>query len=79
MEKTKTGGKNKDMRLWRRFSQIKKMDANEKRKVMQVLDTLIENERLKKKQLKRKLQLPRSIVLYKVTYLWIVPQFQKCF
>lgn len=35
------------MRLWRRFSQIEKLDAKEKQKVMQLLDTFIENERLK--------------------------------
>jgi transcriptional regulator with XRE-family HTH domain len=39
--------KNKDMRLWRRFSQIEKLDNAEKRKIMQLLDTFIENEQLK--------------------------------
>lgn len=39
--------KNKDMRLWRRFSQIEKLDNTEKRKIMQLLDTFIENEQLK--------------------------------
>ena len=37
------------MRLWRRFSQIEKLDAKEKRKIMQLLDTFIENELLKQK------------------------------
>ena len=41
--------KNKDMRLWRRFSQIEKLDNTEKRKIMQLLDTFIENEQLKQK------------------------------
>ena len=41
--------KNKDMRLWRRFSQIEKLDTREKRKIMQLLDTFIENEQLKQK------------------------------
>ncbi len=41
--------KNKDMRLWRRFSQIEKMDNTQKRKIMQLLDTFIENEQLKQK------------------------------
>jgi transcriptional regulator with XRE-family HTH domain len=41
--------KNKDMRLWRRFSQIEKLDTKEKRKIMQLLDTFIENEQLKQK------------------------------
>ena len=38
---------NKDMRLWRRFSQIEKLDVKEKRQVIQLLDTFIEKERLK--------------------------------
>jgi len=41
--------RNKDMRLWRRFSQIEKLDNAEKRKIMQFLDTFIENEQLKQK------------------------------
>ena len=41
--------KNKDMRLWRRFSQIEKLNNTEKRKIMQLLDTFIENEQLKQK------------------------------
>lgn len=41
--------KNKDMRLWRRFRQIEKLDLKEKRKIMQLLDTFIENEQLKQK------------------------------
>ena len=49
MEKMKTNGKMKDTRLWRRFSQVEKMAVKEKRKIIQVLDTFIENERLKKK------------------------------
>jgi len=39
------------MRLWRRFSQIEKLDAKEKRQVIQLLDTFIEKERLKQKAL----------------------------
>jgi transcriptional regulator with XRE-family HTH domain len=41
--------KSKDMRLWRRFSQIEKMNPKEKRKMIQLLDTFIENERLRGK------------------------------
>lgn len=48
MEKIKADGKNKDMRLWRRFSQIERLDTKEKRQVIQLLDTFIEKERLKK-------------------------------
>lgn len=49
IEKIKADGKKRDMRLWRRFSQVEKLEGKEKRKVLQVLDTFIENERLKKK------------------------------
>lgn len=49
LEKIKTDGKNKDMRLWRRFTQIEKLDAKEKRQVIQLLDTFIEKEQLKQK------------------------------
>jgi transcriptional regulator with XRE-family HTH domain len=49
IEKIKTEGKNKDMRLWRRFSQIEKLDVKEKRQVIQLLDTFIEKEQLKQK------------------------------
>ncbi|SPD72949.1 Phage regulatory protein (fragment) [uncultured Desulfobacterium sp.] len=38
------------MRLWRRFSHIEKLDVKEKRQVIQLLDTFIEKERLKKAQ-----------------------------
>lgn len=49
IEKIKKEGKNKDMRLWRRFSQIEKLDIKEKRQVIQLLDTFIEKEQLKQK------------------------------
>ena len=49
IEKIKSEGKNKDMRLWRRFSQIEKLDVKEKRQVIQLLDTFIEKEQLKQK------------------------------
>jgi hypothetical protein len=48
MEKVRTNGKRKDTRLWRKFSQIEKLDVKEKRQVIQLLDTFIEKERLKK-------------------------------
>lgn len=47
MEKIKKEGNNKDMRLWRRFTQIEKLDTKEKRQVIQLLDTFIEKDRLK--------------------------------
>jgi transcriptional regulator with XRE-family HTH domain len=37
----------KDMRLWRRFSQIENMPTKDKRQIMQLLDTFIEKEKLK--------------------------------
>jgi hypothetical protein len=37
------------MRLWRRFSQISKMDHKGKRQILQCLDTFIEKEQLKQK------------------------------
>lgn len=49
LEKTKSNEKNKDMRLWRRFSKIEKLDPKEKRQIMKLLDTFIEKDRLKEK------------------------------
>ena len=49
IKKIKPGSKKKDVRLWRRFAQIEKMDTKEKRKIIQLLDTFIENERLRQK------------------------------
>lgn len=49
LEKIKIDEKNKDMRLWSRFSQIEKLDTKEKRQVIQLLDTFIEKEQLKQK------------------------------
>jgi transcriptional regulator with XRE-family HTH domain len=48
-ETVRATGKEKDKRLWRRFSQIEKLDAKEKRQVIQLLDTFIEKEQLKQK------------------------------
>lgn len=49
INKTTTNRKKKDMRLWRRFGQIEKMDLKEKRQILQILDTFIEKEQLKQK------------------------------
>ena len=38
-----------DTRLQRRFQQIEKLDTKDKRQVMRLLDTFIENARLKRK------------------------------
>lgn len=39
----------KDMRLWRRFTQVEKMDTKEKKQILQILDTFIEKDQLKRK------------------------------
>jgi transcriptional regulator with XRE-family HTH domain len=39
-----------DSRLLRRMQQIEKLDAAKKRQVLQMIDTVIENEQLKQKQ-----------------------------
>ena len=49
IKKMNSDGKKKDMRLWRRFSQIEKLDAKEKRQILQLLDAFIEKEQLKRK------------------------------
>ncbi|OEU53542.1 MAG: hypothetical protein BA861_08285 [Desulfobacterales bacterium S3730MH5] len=48
MEEMKTNRRTKDSRLWRRFSQIEKMDTKGKRQILQLLDTFIERDQLKK-------------------------------
>lgn len=48
VKKVKKPGK-ADNRLQRRFQQIEKMEAKDKRQVMQMLDTFIENAQLKEK------------------------------
>lgn len=49
IEKSNGNRTKKDMRLWRRFNQIEKLDAKEKRQILQLLDTFIEKDRLIKK------------------------------
>jgi len=49
MKKLNLKDKKKDMRLWRRFSQVERMDQKEKRQLLQLLDTFIEKEQLKQK------------------------------
>jgi transcriptional regulator with XRE-family HTH domain len=49
IKENKGDGKKRDMRLWRRFDQIERLDDKEKRKIMHLLDTFIENELLKQK------------------------------
>jgi hypothetical protein len=49
IKETNSKRQKKDMRLWRRFSRIEQMDTKEKRQILQLLDTFIENEQLKEK------------------------------
>lgn len=42
-------GKAKDSRLQRRLAQIEKLEAAEKRQILQVIDTLLESAQLKRK------------------------------
>ncbi|MDL1988900.1 MAG: hypothetical protein LWX08_14890 [Deltaproteobacteria bacterium] len=41
--------KYRDVRLWRRFSKIEKLDPKEKRRIMMLLDTFIEKDRLRER------------------------------
>jgi hypothetical protein len=41
--------KGKDSRLQRRLAQLEKLEAPERRQIMQVLDTLLESAQLKRK------------------------------
>jgi len=43
----KTAAKAKDMRIWRRLERIEGLEEKDKRQVIQLLDTFIENNRLK--------------------------------
>jgi transcriptional regulator with XRE-family HTH domain len=45
----KKNNKTKDLHLWRRFSQIEKLTPKVKKQIIQLLDTFIEKEQLKKK------------------------------
>ena len=45
----KKAPKGKDTRLQRRLAQLEKLEAPERRQIMQVLDTLIESAQVKRK------------------------------
>ena len=47
----KTDDKVKDMRIRRRLKQVEGLDEKEKRQILQLLDTFIENNRLKQKSI----------------------------
>ena len=48
-EPVRKAARTKDSRLHRRLQQIEKLDAAEKRQILQVLDTLLESAQLKRK------------------------------
>jgi len=49
VERAKSNGKVRDTKLWRRFSQIEKLPPEKRKPIVQLLDTFIEREELKKK------------------------------
>lgn len=49
VEKEKRNGPVRDTRLWRRFSQIEKLSPEKRKPIVQLLDTFIEREQLRKK------------------------------
>ena len=49
IEKVETSRRKKDNRLWRRFSLIENMEGKEKRRILQLLDTFIEKDQLKRR------------------------------
>ncbi len=51
MKIKKTDDKVKDMRIRRRLKQVEGLDEKEKRQILQLLDTFIENNRLKQKSI----------------------------
>ena len=48
LEKAKGNGRNRDSRLWRRFSQVEKLPPNQRKQIVHILDAFIGKEKLKK-------------------------------
>jgi transcriptional regulator with XRE-family HTH domain len=48
LEKVKDEGKQRDNRLWRRFSQVEKLPSPKRKQIVQILDAFLESEKLKK-------------------------------
>lgn len=48
LEKAKDEGKQRDNRLWRRFSQVEKLPPPKRKQIVQILDAFLESEKLKK-------------------------------
>lgn len=47
IEKLKQGGRARDNRLWRRFSQVEKLPSPQRKQIVQILDTFLEREKLR--------------------------------
>jgi len=48
VEEVKEIGRNRDSRLWRRFSQLEKLPSAQRKPIVQVIDAFLEREKLKK-------------------------------
>lgn len=48
VKEVKGNGKRHDNRLWRRVSQVEKLPLAKRKQIVQILDTFLESERLKK-------------------------------
>ena len=48
VKEVKGNGKRHDNRLWRRFCQVEKLPPPKRKQIVQLLDTFLESERLKK-------------------------------
>ena len=47
LEKVKDEAKQRDNRLWRRFSQVEKLPSPKRKQIVQILDAFLENEKLR--------------------------------
>ena len=48
LKTVKGNGRGRDNRLWRRFNQVEKLPAIQRKQIVQVVDAFLERERLKK-------------------------------
>jgi transcriptional regulator with XRE-family HTH domain len=48
LEQTDDKDKQRDNRLWRRFSQVEKLPSPKRKQIVQILDAFLESEKLKK-------------------------------
>lgn len=49
VEKVKVTGRVRDTRVWRRFREIEKLPAREKRQVLQLVEAFLEREKFKQR------------------------------